>query len=206
MVAIDFHLKLTRQLELYLLQQANFQLPVAGYALIALLPVNADSYDDNRTLLVSAASLDALPRRAALHGLLTQLLSGLSFEEYSSIFNVEIIDSKADIVAKLSASQLYPHLTDGEFEVSIQRIGGVTNQLITVIRSRILAYLSTNESWTFELTDGSKILGEIRQIVPLEQDATVIVRTANGTHHINFADVKELRRPDQAVRFPAPSL
>lgn len=203
MVTLDFYQKLARQLELYLIQKANFVLPVAGYDLIVLLPVNAYSYDEKRTLLVSAASLDNVPLKTGLLGVLTKLRDGLSFEEYSSIFNVDIIESSAQVVQQLNASRLNPQFTDGDFEAPIQRIGGVTNQMITVIRSTVLNRLVPGEALSINLIDGSTMHGVIKHIKPLRDDAEVFVQTSDGLSSCLFTNLKELYHPARATAFIA---
>ena len=192
MVALDFYQKLTRHLELYLMQQANFKLPVKGYDLIALLPVSPDyMYDEKHTLLVSASQLNNISRRTGIYGLLSNLRSGLLAEDYSTIFNVDLIETNSNLVKRVNAH--FAQSEDRIYELPISFIGGVTNQSITVIKSTVLPQLQHQESYEIGLTYAGSFQGKLESIDPMEHDAGLLFSTPEGQRYCTFTDIERLK-------------
>ena len=192
MVTVDFYQKLARRLELYLLRQANYQLPIKGYDLILLLPIAPDSWDDKKTLLVSAEALATVPRWDATHEILLSLRQGLTDEEYLSIYNVDLIESSAYVVQQIK--RYMARREDGEIEAPISLIGGVTNQTVTVIKSTILEQLQLGGRYLAEPNYGhGEITGVLTNIEPEQDDIWLHFDTVDGERTCTYTDLVSLK-------------
>ena len=192
MVTVDFYQKLARRLELYLLRLANYQLPMNGFDLILLLPIAPDSWDDKKTLLVSAKALATVPRWDATYEILSLLRQGLNDEEYLSIYNVDLIEPSAYIVQQVK--RYVDRREDGEIDAPISLIGGVTNQTITAIKSTILEQLQIGGRYLAEPVYGhGEIIGVLTKIEPVQDDVWLRFDTVDGERTCTYTDLVGLK-------------
>lgn len=189
MVTVDFYQKLTRRLELFLLHQASYQLPTHGFDLILLLPIAPDSWDDKKTLLVSADALTNIPRWDATYAILSSLRQGLSDEDYLSIYNVDLIEPSAYLVQQIK--RYMARREDGEAEIPISLIGGATNQTITAIKSTVLEQLQVGRHYRVELTHG-EVAGVLTKIEPEQHDVWLHFAAADGEKTCAYSDLVSL--------------
>lgn len=193
MVTIDFAQKLVRVLELQLLKQANYQPPVAGFEMVLLMPIDPNSWSDQRTLLLSVAGFERLSRWELTYQFLRALREGLTEEEYLSIFNLDFIEPEAPLVQRVQA-YIAP-LADGAHEVSIGLIGGVSPQFITVIKSTILEQLQVGKRYLAEPNFGyGEIIGVLTKIEPEQHDIWLHFDTADGERTCTYTDLVSLKK------------
>lgn len=197
MVTVDFSQKLVRQLELYLLQQANYVLPINGYDLILLLPIAPDSWSDKRTLLLSSLVLSKATRWDATYAILSLLRQGLTQEEYLSIYNVDLIEPTAYTVQQIK--RYIARREDGEIEAPISLIGGVTNQIVTAIKSTILEKLALGQAYQVELLEAT-FDGQLVSIGPQHDDVVMVFDTETGRRSCLFSELVQLQPLPRAAR------
>ena len=200
MVTIDFSCKLIRSLEAHLLKLGQYQLPAPGYDLVMLLPIAPNDWSGYRTLLVSAAAFSDDGRWDNTRGLLGALRESLTDDEYISIYNVDVIEPTAEVVQQ-AHRYLSRQEADGEYDAPISLIGGVTNQSITLIKSTVLPKLVPGQQRVVGLLDGETFQGALVKAAEHENRARLLFHTSEGERWVDFADVKELRLSDRAVRF-----
>lgn len=197
MVTLDFSQKVVRRLELYLLELAAYQLPVAGYDLIMLLPVAPDFWNDQRTLLVSAPAFVDKPLLEVLGGLIGTLRGGLNDEEYLTIYNVDVIDPAEAVVQRVQ--QYLKKREEGETEASVSLIGGTTNQTLTAIKSTVLEKLTLGQAYRVELLEAT-FDGQLVSIGPQSNDAVMVFDTETGHRNCLFSELVQLQPAPHAAR------
>jgi hypothetical protein len=187
MVTIDYHQKLTRLLELYLLKQTISELPTTGYRLIALMPIDPNSWIDRQTLLLCFPKSIEKSKKQLIHDLFTLLKGGLPEEDYLSTYNIDLLQEDSFAVKRLNSWE--PQYVDKVLSVPISVIGGVTSQTITVIRSNILEKLAYHKLMHFRLNNGRIIEGKITEIYPSESDARLTFETNEGWQNCLFTEI-----------------
>lgn len=191
MVTIDYFQKLTRLLELYLLKQSNGNLPIVGYKLIALIPVDPNSWVDRQTLLLSLPSLFDKSKREITRDLFHLLKQGLLDEEYLAIYNIDFLGEDSFSVERLNdweRSRLA-----GLFTAPISIIGGVSTQTITIIRSSILSRLVYYQPIRVALIDGRMISGKLIANLSLtETDVELTFETNGGSQTCWFTEIADI--------------
>ncbi len=197
MVTLDFSQKVVRRLELYLLELAAYQLPVAGYDLILLLPVAPDFWNDQRTLLVSAPAFVGKPLLEVLGGLIGTLRGGISDEEYLTIYNIDVIDPAEAVVQRVQ--QYLKKRDEGETEASVSLIGGTTNQTLTAIKSTVLEELAREQPYRVELLEAT-FDGRLVSIGPQGNDAVLVFDTETGPRNCLFSELVQLHSASHATR------
>lgn len=197
MVATDFSQKVVRRLEFYLLELAAYQLPVSGYDLIMLLPIEPDNWSSKRTLLVSAKALAGKPRSEAILGLILALRGGLNDEEYLTIYNVDVIDPAEAVVQRVQ--QYLKKREEGETEASVSLIGGTTNQTLTAIKSTVLEKLTLGQAYRVELLEAT-FDGQLVSIGPQSDDAVMVFNTETGHRNFLFSELVQLQPVPHAAR------
>jgi len=98
MVTVDFHQKLVRNLEKYLVRETGFKLIGRGYDLILFIPIDSTSFDSKSTLIISAKSLDDKRERTIIQHILTSFKSILNFTEFSLISSLQVVNSNSTLV------------------------------------------------------------------------------------------------------------
>lgn len=191
MVTVDYYQKLTRLLELYLLKQTSSKLPGVGYKLIALMPVDPNSWVDQQTLLLSLPELATKSRRQLIHNLFVLLKQGLSEEEYLAIYNIDLISEDSFPVKRLSDWE--PQRTDTILSIPISVIGGVSSQTITVIRSKTLEKLTYSTPISVYHRHGEVIEGTMVKIEQTEADAQLTFETEAGFQNCLFTEIERVK-------------
>ena len=160
MVTIAFHQKILRNLEMYLIKESNFQLTGVGYDLVLFIPTDYHSFDGRNVLVVSAKPLDDKREKNVVQDILVSFKSILSFEEFSFISSLKIINSNALLVKNLNFSFPFQKWSEVEYEINTT-IGGVTLQNARLVRSSVLPNLIPGKISSIELSSGKIITGEV---------------------------------------------
>ena len=163
MVTIAFHQKILRNLEMYLIKESDYRLTGVGYDLILFIPTDYHSFDGRNMLVVSAKSLDNKREKNVVQDLLVSFKSVLSFEEFSIISSLKIINSNAPLVKNLNFAFPFQKRADVEYEINTT-VGGVTLQNARLVRSSVLPNLVMGKVCSIELSSGEIIRGEITGI------------------------------------------
>lgn len=179
MVAVSFsqsHRKLTRSLEMYLIQANNFALNGNNYRLILLVSNDDLLFNSKRSLILSAKVLDDKRERQVIQSILKLLQHQFSPEELSAISSINVVNSNAPLVRNLNTLPREA-IQDREVDINTE-IGGVSIRNGTLISSSILSNLVAGKRRVVKLSSGEVLGGIIRKI---DKDYLLSVETINLT-------------------------
>ncbi len=191
MVTVDFHQKLVRNLEKYLVRETGFKLTGRGYDLILFIPIDSTSFDSKSTLIISAKLLDDKRERTIIQHILTSFKSILNFAEFSLISSLQVVNSNSTLVKNMDFAFPFQRREDIEYEVNTT-IGGIPLYGARLVRSSVLANLITGKRCRIKLISGNILSGKVMGISEDYQVAIEIESTAEiipPTTSCQFEDI-----------------
>ena len=176
MVTLDFHQKLLRNLEMYLLQQKNFALDGTGFELLLFIPTSYYEFDGRNSLVISAKALDNKREIMALRELFTLLKETLSLEEYTLISTINVVPTDSELVKKLNFSFPFQQKADVDYPLNTTAFGeGLQNARL--VRTSVLANLVQGKMCSVELNDGRELTGKV---VGIDQEYQLTLENSDG--------------------------
>lgn len=200
MVTLDFHQKLLRNLDMYLLKEKEFSLDGIGYELLLFIPTNYDEFDGKNSLVISAKALDSKRERVALQELFTLLGKALSFEEYSLVSTISVVPTDSELVRKLNFAFPFQQRADVDYSLNTTAFGeGLQNARL--VRTSVLANLVQGKMCSVELNDGRELTGKVFGI---DQEYQLTLENPDGekrTDSCSFGDIVAVHGLHGRIRF-----
>lgn len=200
MVTLDFHQKLLRNLEMYLLGEKGFALDGIGYELMLFIPTNYYEFDGRNSLVISAKALDNKREIMVLRELFTLLKDTLSLEEYTLISTINVVPTDSDLVRKLNFSFPFQQKTDVDYPLNAAIVGeGLQNARL--VRTSVLTNLVQGKLCRIDLNDGRELAGKVVGIDQQYQLTIEVPDDERRTEVCFFGDVVAVHGLRGQLRF-----
>jgi hypothetical protein len=163
-----------RRLEIYYLKNQGFLLTGKSYDLILLISAESSYNSSKYSWIISAKFLDNRIEKEVINELLSDFNRILTYEEFSSVSRINVINSNHSIVNNLRF--VFPYQED-VIELNELSIGGVRFDKSFIIHSKILEKLKSGNVVQIVTCQGEQIPAGI---IAMDKNLIIKYYTAKG--------------------------